>query len=111
KPNAERLGSDPAIALSVLVLDGLRKSQQPTEKENNSGRPGPRIYAEALDLKKAALLREAGADEVVCHEDFGLKILAQSVFQAQKLVPGDYTKVYAELLRFKGNEIHFVPLK
>jgi TRAP transporter TAXI family solute receptor len=77
---------DALTTLTVLALRSVCRD------EGDGARP--RICAEVLNHRKMSLILDAGADEVVCHEDFGLGVLAQSAF-ATKL-----THVYQELLSY-----------
>jgi Trk K+ transport system NAD-binding subunit len=79
---------DATTTLSVLAVRSLCREKEVSAEEQ------PRICAEAINHRKMSLILDAGADEVVCHEDFGLGVLAQSAF-ATKL-----THVYQELLSY-----------
>jgi hypothetical protein len=79
---------DATTTLSVLALHSLCDGEGIPDEER------PRICAEVLNHRKIELIRDAGADEVVCHEDFGLGVLAQSAFAAK------LTEVYQELLSY-----------
>jgi hypothetical protein len=79
---------DAKTALNVLALRSLcREKSIPDDRR-------PRICAEVLNHRKMGLIRDAGADDVVCHQDYGLGVLAQSAFAAK------ITQVYHELLSY-----------
>lgn len=79
---------DAKSTLTVLALRSLFIEEGIGEDKR------PRICAEVLNHRKMELIRDAGADEVVCHQDFGLGVLAQSAFAAK------LTEVYQELLSY-----------
>jgi voltage-gated potassium channel len=87
---------DAETALNVLAIRSLCKEKG---IPNNHG---PRIVAEVMNHRKMTLIRDAGAHDVVCHQDFGLGILAQSAFAAK------VTEIYDELLSYSPdtNEIY-----
>ena len=97
---ADDAASDPdaKTALCVLALRSLCKSLQSTAKS------GPLVCAEVLDQSKAKLVREAGADEVICHQDYGLGILVQSALGTK------VGKVFHQLLSYRsgGCEFYFI---
>jgi hypothetical protein len=51
------------------------------------------------------LVRDAGADEIVCHQDYGLGLLAQSALEA-KIV-----EVYHDLLRYSADTCEIYVLR
>jgi TRAP transporter TAXI family solute receptor len=79
---------DATTTLAVLALHSLCEDERISEADR------PRICAEVMNHRKIELIRDAGADEIVCHEDFGLGVLAQSAFAAK------LTEVYQELLSY-----------
>src|SRR5262245_15235641 len=85
-------------AMTVLALTGLF---------NDAGvLPGhrPRVCVEVVNHRKMALIRDAGAHETICHEDFGLGVLAQSAMVSS------ICEVYQELLSYAPatNAFHIV---
>lgn len=79
---------DAITTLTALALRSLCRD------EEVAGEDRPRICAEVVNHRKMSLICDAGADEVICHEDFGLGVLAQSAFSAK------LTNVYQELLSY-----------
>jgi len=79
---------DAATTLAVLALRSLCREESIPEDAR------PRICTEVLNHRKMQLIKDAGADEVVCHQDFGLGVLAQPAFAAK------LTEVYQELLTY-----------
>jgi voltage-gated potassium channel Kch len=79
---------DARAALVVLALRGLFQDKRLPEGRR------PRVCVEVVHQRKTALLRDAGADETVCHEDYGLGILAQAAMVA------NIGEVYHELLSY-----------
>jgi len=88
-------------AKSVLTVLALRSLCRETGLDDEHR---PRICVEAINHRKMELIRDAGADEIVCHQDFGLGVLAQSSFSAK------LTQVYQELLSYsvKSCEIYIL---
>jgi hypothetical protein len=60
-------------------------------------RDRPTICVEVKDHHRTQLIREAGADHVICHENFGLGILAQCA------LGNAVRQVYEQLLTYSGN--------
>lgn len=83
---------DSKAAMVVLAIRNLTGG-----REQASGQ-GPRICVEVKNHRRMGLIYDAGADEVVCHEDFGLGVLTQSAFAP------DIADVYQELLTYGGSE-------
>ncbi len=83
-------------AVVVLALNGLFR-----DKGLTAGRR-PRVVVEVVNHRKMALIRDAGADDTICHEDFGLAVLAQSALVTSMC------EVYQELLMYapETNEFH-----
>lgn len=79
---------DGKTALIVLAMRSLCKELKVPADEQ------PRICVEVRNHRKMGLIRDAGAQEVVCHEDYGLGILVQAAFS--KNIVG----VYDDLLRY-----------
>jgi voltage-gated potassium channel Kch len=95
---ANRTVQDPDghSAVIVLALTGLFKDEQLTPERR------PRICVEVVNHRKTALIRDAGADDTICHEDYGLGVLAQSALVSS------IGEVYQELLAYapETNEFH-----
>jgi TRAP transporter TAXI family solute receptor len=93
-----------ALARCVLVL-AEEKSEDPDglsalrilAVSHCRSRPGgtPLICAEVMDATHTEILRRAGADEVICHEQYGLGLLAQFALQNR------VTQVFDELLTLR----------
>ncbi|MCS6860785.1 MAG: NAD-binding protein [Abditibacteriales bacterium] len=79
---------DAKTTLTVLALRSLyqEKGVPPNQR--------PRLCAEVVNHRKMGLLRDAGADTVICHEDYGVGLLAQSAFNPQ------IAEVYQQLLSY-----------
>lgn len=90
-------------AESALTALAITKVCEEIKKESKKVIK-PHIVAEALNHRKITHLKDAGADEVICAEDYGLGILAQSALY-EKL-----SEVYHCLLSYGGetNEIYIV---
>jgi len=84
--NAE--DADGKSAMTVLALRSLCREAGFADNH------WPRVCVEVKNHRKMDLIRDAGADEVICHQDFGLGVLAQSAFAAK------LTDVYQELLSY-----------
>lgn len=67
---------------------------------------GPCLLAEVSDPRNREVLKNAGADTLVCGEDFAIGILAQTA-----VFPG-MTRIYKEFLEYErsSNEFYVVPL-
>jgi uncharacterized protein len=89
---------DAKTALCVLAIRDLctRKGRGPAK--------GPLICAEAREHSKVKLIRQAGANEVICHQDYGLGILVQSALGTK------ISRVLHQLLSYQaeGCEIYFL---
>lgn len=68
------------------------------------GTAAPHIVAEAVDHRRIQHLRDAGVNEVVCSQDFGLGILAQTAIHE------GLSEVYNRLLTYseETNEIYMI---
>lgn len=77
--------ADARSALVVLALRSLLDA-------NTLRRP--RICVEVMNHRKMDLIRDAGGDEIVCHEDYGLGVLTQSAFAPE------IADVYQQLLTY-----------
>lgn len=87
---------DAHSTLTVLALRALCQDQGiPPERR-------PRVCVEVVNHRKLGLLHDAGADEAVCHEDYGLGVLTQAALMSK------ITQVYQELLSHspQTNEIY-----
>jgi hypothetical protein len=82
----------------VLALRGLFQDKGVT------GERKPRVCVEVVNHRRNALIRDAGADETICHEDYGLGVLTQA-----SLVES-VAEVYHELLTFQEstNEVYLL---
>jgi TRAP transporter TAXI family solute receptor len=90
---------DATTALAILSLRRIARREGRVDR-------GPLICAEVKDKRNIELFREAGADEVVCHEDYGLGILVQSALGTR------ISRVFHELLSYQQNgcEIYFLEI-
>ncbi len=89
---------DAKTALHVLAFQKLYEEKGiPTEDR-------PRIVCEVRNHRKMQVVQDAGADEIVCHEDYGLGALTQA------LLYGKITDVYQDLLSYGGDtcEVYIV---
>ncbi|MBU8922646.1 MAG: TAXI family TRAP transporter solute-binding subunit [Bacteroidales bacterium] len=87
---------------SAQVLLALKKL---LENEKSEG-ADPRLMVEVVDSRYREMLDDAGADTMICGEDFTIGTLAQSA-----IFPG-MTKIYEELLDYSSdnNEFYVVPV-
>jgi Trk K+ transport system NAD-binding subunit len=95
---ADEKAEDPDGKTALIVL-ALRSLFREKALENP-----PYVAAEAINHRKIELIRDAGANDVVCHQDYGLGILAQSAFYHE------LSDVYYQLLTYGGetNEIYIL---
>lgn len=99
---ADENSEDPD-AKSVMSVLAARKLIE--EKHNNKEiNKLPLIIVEAKNHRKMKTIKDAGADAVICHEDFGLGVIAQSAMDKKA------SDVYQELLHYdpNTNEIYIV---
>ena len=87
---------DAQSALIALAIDSLCREQH----RGSEGKP--HVVAQVLNHRKTEHLKDAGVDETVCSEDYGIGILAQSAMY-EKL-----SEVYDQLLTYseETNEIY-----
>ena len=97
--NDEERDPDGASAQVLLALKKLLERENPMDR-------GPRLMVEVIDSRNRDILEDAGADTIICGEDFAIGTLAQSA-----IFPG-MTKIYEELLDYSGdnNEFYVVPV-
>jgi TRAP transporter TAXI family solute receptor len=88
--------ADAQTALVVLTVRRLMAEEGVPDEER------PRICVEVMNHRRMGAIRDAGADELICHEDFGLGALAQAA-----LTPS-LSQVYQDLLDEPGSEIHML---
>lgn len=88
---ADESAEDPdgRSALVVLALRSLIEEKHEHET--------PYIVVEVINHRKMDLIRDAGADDVICHQDFGIGVLAQSIFYHE------VSEIYNQLLTYGGN--------
>lgn len=88
---------DGKTALTVLAMHTLYKEVGLKDED-----PHPRICVEVKNHRKQDIIRDAGADEIVCHEDYGLGVLAQCAISIKM------SEVYQDLLSYgdDGNEFY-----
>jgi len=88
---------DGKTALTVLAMHTLYKEVGLKDED-----PHPRICVEVKNHRKQDIIRDAGADEIVCHEDYGLGVLAQCAISLKM------SEVYQDLLSYgdEGNEFY-----
>jgi len=90
-PNA----SDPDAESALIALAISKITQKIAQK--------PHIVAEAINHRKIEHLKNAGVAEVICANDFGLGIIAQSAVYSK------LSDVYQELLSHSlGNEFYII---
>lgn len=80
---------DGKSALTVLALKSLVEERNPRE--------APYIVVEVLNHRKMSLIRDAGANDVICHQDYGIGILAQSIFYHE------VSEIFNQLLTYGGS--------
>jgi Trk K+ transport system NAD-binding subunit len=81
---------DARVALIVLALRGLFQDKALAADVR------PRVCVEVVDHRRIPLIRDAGADVTVCHEDYGLGVLTQASLSES------VAEVYHELLTFRN---------
>lgn len=87
--NTEHPDPDARAALIVLALRGL------FQEKGVTGERKPRVCVEVVNHRRTALIRDAGADETICHEDYGLGVLTQASLTES------IAAVYDDLLTFR----------
>lgn len=87
--NTEHADPDARAALIALALRGLFQDKGLSPEDR------PRVCVEVVNHRRISLIRDAGADETVCHEDYGLGVLTQASL-AESIA-----EVYHELLTFR----------
>lgn len=78
---ADESAKDPDAKTALVALE-LRSLFR---KKHLADDARPRICAEVLDSTRIDLVRDAGADAIVCHQNFGLALLAQAAFSDKLL--------------------------
>jgi Trk K+ transport system NAD-binding subunit len=96
--DSRRADPDAKTALCVLALRGLCNDTRLPDGRR------PLICAEAHNHQRIDAIRQAGADTVICHEQYGLGILAQCA------LGNDVRGVFQELLTFGSEscEVYFL---
>jgi len=89
---------DANSALIALAIANTCREQNVAEEDH------PHIIAESINHRKVPHLRDAGVDEVVCAEEFGIGILAQCALNRRM------SEVYSRLLHFseETNEVYAI---